>query len=66
MAYFWTDAEISFVATNYNIMTVRSICEKINRPESSVRMLACKLGVTRSTWCNPAKACSRRSAATHI
>ena len=46
MAYFWTDEEISFVATNYNIMTVRSICEKINRPESSVRMLACKLGVT--------------------
>lgn len=46
MAYFWTDAEISFVATNYNIMTVRSICEKINRPQSSVRMLASKLGVT--------------------
>lgn len=44
--WFWTDAEISFVATNYNIMTVRSISETLTRPECSVRMLACKLGVT--------------------
>lgn len=46
MARFWTDEEISFVATNYNIMTVRSISNEICRPENSVRMLASKLGVT--------------------
>lgn len=49
MARFWTDAEISFVATNYNIMTVKSIADEIQRPESSVKMLASRLGVTDPT-----------------
>lgn len=46
MARFWTDEEISFVASKYHVMTVRSISDEICRPENSVRMLASKLGVT--------------------
>lgn len=46
----WLPEEKSFLARNYHKLTVTAIAEKMNRSESGVRYMACKLGIVRPLW----------------